>query len=86
MCRKYAIEILQNAEIECGENFSEEQIQYVCARMEYHIAHIDKSGKVEKLRALFSMARSMLVCMIFFCVFMDLYCSYRKNTFMGYIQ
>ncbi len=33
--------------------------------MEYHISHIGKSGKLEKLRALFSMARSMLVCMIF---------------------
>lgn len=65
MCRKYATEILQKAEIECGENFSEEQIQYICARMEYRISYIGKGGKMEKLRALFSMARSMLVCMIF---------------------
>lgn len=64
MCRRYAAEILQNSGIECGETFSEEQAQYVCVRMEYRISYIGKSGKMEKLRALFSMARSMVVCMI----------------------
>lgn len=68
MCRRYAAEILQNSGIECGETFSEEQTQYVCARMEYQISYIGKSGKMEKLRALFSMARSMVVCTIFLMV------------------
>lgn len=65
MCRKYAREILKESEIEYRGFFSKEETQYVCARMEYRISYIGKSGKMEKLRALFSMARSMVICMIF---------------------
>ena len=75
MCRRYAAEILQNSGIECGETFSEEQTQYICARMEYRISYIGKSGKMEKLRALFSMARSMVVCMAFL-VFLLIYTAF----------
>lgn len=75
MCRRYAAEILQNSGIAYGETFSEEQTQYICARMEYRISYIGKSGKMEKLRALFSMARSMVVCMIF-SVFLLIYTAF----------
>ena len=62
LLQKYAREIMKETGIECSDEFSEEQIRYVYTRMEYQVSYIGKERKMEKLRALFSMARSMLIC------------------------
>lgn len=51
--------------MEAGDEFSKISAQYVCSRMEYRLAYIGKDRKIEKMRAIFSMARSMIVCMFF---------------------
>lgn len=83
MCRKYAEEILNDAGIKHGKVLSDEEIQYVCARMEYQVAYAGKDRKVEKLRALFSMARSMIICMLFGAILLLITFCKGEEHFMG---